>query len=244
MKKIIAVFLACYMSTVFYSAEPPLCISLGSMCAPAIHLRGPDFSQNFENSKKGFHIRKDAYPFDWIVSSFDALYTCINDDFNQFLHNLHKSRPYEIVDHYGFIFWHDWPTVVSGSFDVLNDDFGVTSHPLLSNWNDYTPLVREKYSRRIKRFKETCSGSEKIYFIRFHNTTRQQAIMLRDLIERKYKNLEFELIIISGDKTLWNLNKIKNFYMERDDWAKPDLWKNIFNQVGFEFRSYVINKSW
>lgn len=231
MKKNFALIFTFFTTSLMYS-EPPLCISLGSFCAPAIHLRVLD---PLQDSVKTLHIRENAYPFDWIISSFDALYACLNDDFNKFLYDLHQRQGLEIVDYYGFVFIHDWPTTQSGSFDILNNDSGVNNAHLIANWNDYTPLVKEKYARRIERFKEACSGSDKVYFIRYHGITKKQAIMLRDLLQKKYKNLEFELIVISDDKTSWNLDKIKNFYMHLHDWGKLDLWTTIFDQVGLEY---------
>ena len=147
-----------------------------------------------------------------------------------------------IIDHYGFIFLHDWPTKQNEEFDVLHSDGGVNQGNLVSNWNDYTPLVREKYARRIERFKEACSGSQKVFFIRYRNIIKHQAIMLRDLIEKKYKKLEFELIIVSDvDKTAWNINKIKKFYMTEDVQGQIDLWMNIFGQVGIEYNQKNLN---
>lgn len=216
------------------SAEPPLCISLGSFCATAIHLR-------FFDNIKTLNIRDNAYPFDWIESSFDSLYTCIDDDFNNFLHGLHLKDNNQILDHYGFKFLHDWPTIQSGDFDILNTDDGVNASYLKTNWRDYSTLVQEKYARRIERFKKACKSFRKVFFIRYHGITEQQAIMLRDLIQKKYILLDFELIVITEDQRHWNLDRIQNFYMYLHDWDKLSLWTNIFDKINLNYKSQVKN---
>jgi len=42
--------------------------------------------------------------------------------------------------------------------------------------------------------------------------------MLRDLIIKKYSNLNFELVVITPKPDSWSLDKIKKFHMSERDW--------------------------
>ncbi|HLB41200.1 MAG TPA: DUF1796 family putative cysteine peptidase [Candidatus Babeliales bacterium] len=192
---------------------------------------------------KYFDLRDEAYPFDWIESPFSALYQCLVDDFANFLTALKSKRDYLVVDFYGFEFLHDWPTQVCPNFDVANSDFGVGNAQLVSDWPQYNESVRSKYRRRIARFRQSCSGQEKIFFFRYHDITKAQAVLLRDLIAQRYPNLDFELVVVISTEPLgvtgetWELERIKNFYITYYEWGNPQLWGEIFKQLGIDITS-------
>jgi len=143
LKKIIFILFFSIFNTKNILTETPLCISLGGTCGPALNLRD-------------LKIRTEAYPFDWLVSPFESLYRALTDDFELFLINIqvapHKNG---VIDHYGFHFTHDWPTILDHDFDPLTTDF-IGCSTLYPEWEMALPSVRKKYQRRIKRFKKTC----------------------------------------------------------------------------------------
>lgn len=204
-------------------ANIPFCISLGSACGPALNLRN-------------LNLRSEAYPFDWTVTPFDSLYNALREDFKYFLADL-LIRPDNqgVIDHYGINYTHDWPTLHQPHIDALNADF-ISNCTLFSAWQNALPLVREKYQRRINRFRNACLSQNKIFFIRSEETDKEQAVKLKDLIVNIYPSLDFTLIIFGSDikfQNPWNIDKIKNFYVPR--WDDPVLWGQTLKQVGSEF---------
>jgi hypothetical protein len=101
-------------------------ITLGYDCSPA---------QAFRDMGR----RTEALPFDWIISSVASFEKCFQDDFSMFHKNLtfndNKTR---LIDHYGFEFPHDYPTI--------------NQHIIVEKWPDYHNEVCQKYRRRIDRF--------------------------------------------------------------------------------------------
>ena len=220
-KKIILIFILVIIQNM--QATIPLCISLDSACAPALNLRN-------------LNLRLEAYPFDWTVSPFNSLYNALLDDFKHFLTEL-AMRPdgQGVIDYYGIHYTHDWPTVHSPHIDALNADF-IGNCALFSAWQNALPLVREKYRRRIDRFRNACLSANKVFFIRSDDTTREESILLRNLLAKNYPQLDFTLVICSSDLNFqhpWNINRIKNFYVPR--WDDSVLWGQTLKQIGPEF---------
>lgn len=219
-KKILFLLVLTLVSAETIFSQQPVCISLGAACGSAMHLRS-------------LGLRTAAYPFDWIISPFESLYEALNDDFSHFLTELTlREDGNGVIDYYGFHFTHDWPTKNNPNIDPLNTEFiGVES--LYPEWEKALPLVREKYRRRIQRFREACLGNERVYFFRTEYVNQEQAIMIRDLIRYKYPTLDFVLVVSTiGEKFKkpWNIDGIKNFYIGGDfnDW-KPFL-SQIFSE--------------
>ncbi len=172
----------------------PLYISLGGACAPAINLRN-------------LGLRTQAYPFDWIISPFESLYQALNEDFKYFLEDTRiVPKKTGVIDHYHFYFTHDWQK------KSLAPDESII-HP---DWEKSLPAVKEKYQRRIDRFRKACRGSETVYFIRAEYITQEQAIKLRGLFRTKYPTLYFLLIVFNNSedfKEPWHIDSIRNFYL-------------------------------
>lgn len=192
---------------------------------------------------RDLNIRTEAYPFDWIISPFAAIYAALDNDFKNFLTEI-QIRPggQGIVDYYGFHFTHDLPTISHPNIDVLTNDF-VGNDELCFAWKEALPLVREKYRRRIERFRCVCLGQRKVFFIRSQDT-KENVILLKDLIKNKYPKLDFLVIAIAGFenyKEPWNIECIKNAYSAH--WHDPAGWGNIFKQADPAFNDLVIRKN-
>ncbi|MGC2310359.1 MAG: DUF1796 family putative cysteine peptidase [Candidatus Babeliaceae bacterium] len=203
-------------------------ISFGQVCSTASALRE-------------YGLRIAAYPFDWIISRFEGLYRAIDDDFKHFLQEDSLKARYDnhgVIDYYGFEFVHDFPTVQSDS--ILDDTIEqpIDENLLRDDWKDFIPAVHAKYHKRIERLKNVLQSSEKVYIVRHHGISKELAIQLRDLLRRKYPNLDFILVIVGNSESLkydWNIPHIRNFYL--DDtiiWNDPQQWKNIFKTLELE----------
>lgn len=202
-------------------ANIPTYITLGGACGPSLMLRE-------------LNLRKAAYPFDWIVSPFESVYNAIDDDFEYFFQNLTvRSNNQGVIDYYGFHFVHDLPTVCDAGADLLNVDF-IGNNDLAGNWEAALPLVREKYQRRIDRFRQACLGKETIFFLS-DGLLKEHTLILRDLISKKYPSLDFVLIVFSPNESFrnpWHFEKIRNFCASYNN---PSECKKFLDAIAEEF---------
>jgi hypothetical protein len=214
----------------------PIYISLGSSCGPAMMLRD-------------LGLRDKAYPFDWIVSPYESILESINDDFTKFFSSLNINPIYNegVTNYYGFYFPHDWPTIKKPNiYDIKSSDF-VKKGIIHANWNEATPIVQERYSRRIKRFTNACLGQNKIFFIRTDidgDTTasleesiknKSYAIKLVNIIKAKYPKLDFTIIVFGKHEIFkedWHAENIKNFYSI--SWCNTTDLKNAINEINLK----------
>ncbi len=196
-----------------------IAISLGMRCDPALYMR------------KNFNIRKNAYPFDWLVSPFDALYRCFEDDFLHFLQaDSLTIKSLAVIDYYGFEYSHDFPTTNNAFIENVEEGW-TDQGSVVPNYLDYLEAIQEKYQRRIKRLRNALSGSDEIFLIRL-TITKQQAKLLYDLIQSRYTKLNFTLVAVNNYKEQpWRIQGIKNFYVP----AGPNFhqeWKAVFSAFG------------
>jgi hypothetical protein len=130
-------------------------VPLGGDCSPAATLQG-------------LGLRVFALPFNWTSEDAEQIIDCLKDDFANFHKNLTVVKgAFEnsiVVDHYGIMFRHDYPTVENNA-TVSNDDGIYPEHRIVDNWIDYYPDVYAKYVRRIERFRNVFRGDEDIVII-------------------------------------------------------------------------------
>jgi hypothetical protein len=202
------------------------CISLGESCTVAAAL-------------EAFELRNAAYPFDWTISFYESLCNTLEQDFEDFLNPTYFSiRPDNrgIINKYGQIFVHDFPTYnYLGDFEKEENPInGDVLHP---DWIQFLPQVQEKYNRRIQRFRSICNSNKKIYFIRHMGIIDQdQACRLRNILKTAYPNLDFILVIIGNNSYFaepWNEPNIRNYYLGNPAvWNDVAEWKKIFIDLG------------
>lgn len=181
-------------------------------------------------------LRQEAYPFDWVISEFDPLYATFFDDFHYFFdpHYLQVTpNGSGVTDYYGTIFYHDLPTT---NYNYERDDGNLRDEGILcENWRDYVANAYAKYQRRIARLQTVLSGTDKVYLLRYAGINKKLAVKLRDLIHRRYPNLDFTLVVIAHDRefcTDWQLPRIKNFYFARPaEWQDLTQWLPIFKAL-------------
>lgn len=162
----------------------PLFVSLGSHCEPCVMLRH-------------FNFRKIAYPFDWLVTiDHKGFVSILEEDFSGFLdkENLFSFLDHSTViqdSHYNIEFKHD------GSLLLKEEDF---------------QLAKEKYAKRISRFRELRNYPGKVYFIRVAydlpeggptywlvepTIQREDAFALKEALDNYFPKLDFSLLILN-----------------------------------------------
>ncbi|MBY0110247.1 MAG: papain-like cysteine peptidase [Candidatus Babeliaceae bacterium] len=213
----------------------PIVISLGENCAPAAALR--------TLFNRYYGLRDKAFPFDWIVTSFEGLYKCIQEDFENFLnekylikHPIHPQTGGVINIYYDFQFNHDFPTTHNINPPEEDPSF---AGEVRDDFKQLIQPVKEKYFRRIQRFYEACKGQTPVVFIR-RRATKGQAEKLYALLQKKFPDIEFTLVIVDSYEEIkndWGLSNIKNFYIpdyyDRTMYGiDSEEWKSMLQAVG------------
>jgi hypothetical protein len=142
-------------------------------------------------------LRFAAYPFDWLLTlDHPSFILLLQEEFSNFMNENYLVRFPKgniINTYYKVDFRHDWPD---------------------SDFEQNTPLIREKYQRRIKRFFELGHYLGRVYFFRgafdissdstlpfitshCYTVTPSEAEAIRDILHQKFPNLDFRLIILN-----------------------------------------------
>jgi hypothetical protein len=188
-------------------------MSLGNDCYPAMALRD-------------LCIRKEALPFDWVLSSADSITECIKDDFKYFHKELklvnNNSR---LCDKYGFLFMHDYPTLNEKRNYLDSDSIFYSENTIVDNWKDYYDNIIEKYQRRIVRLNEYLS-SEKPLFI-LYSGDPNEIQKFKKLFEIKYKKTNIIYIVYSSCNLLVKDDTIISCVPGSDNLSSE--WLNAIN---------------
>jgi len=196
-------------------------ITIGYDCSPAAALRALD-------------MRDSALPFDWVVSNIYAIYNCIQDDFKQYHTRLYFNKSHtRLIDVYGFQFPHDYPLNDIENIDtniigegVIGEENGKT---ITENWNAYYPIVKEKYNRRIDRFRNIMKESIPIIVLcRYCNTN--EVIKLHNFFTCHYNRND--IYFVNSCNEIINHDKIININTEENgNWNDSSLWKNAIDKT-------------
>ncbi|MGQ9369013.1 DUF1796 family putative cysteine peptidase [Azospirillum sp. ST 5-10] len=158
-------------------------VSLGGNCAVAWHLR-----RHF-----GFDR---AYPFDWWVTPFSAVLSCLRTEFSELFKDIERSEDRKTVlcKRYGIRHHHDFPR---GQDGLITDD-----------WRNYISEAKEKYQKLCSRFFQHDAG-DKILFVRQHgsispNAADQRAsgdaIDLLDILQQSFPAALVSLLFVDPPK--------------------------------------------
>lgn len=207
-------------------------VSLGSHCEIAMHLN--------EN-----HLRKAAFPFDWLLTcNHDLFHKLLDDDFAFFLDEKyliqHPNHPYVIENcRYEIEFRHDGPFL-----DLQCDPIR------------YRVQLQEmdlKYERRINRFRELRSYQGKVFFIRaaydlqndpnlywgiedIEQITTEQALEIKKTLDRYFPNLNFTLVILnylqSNAPPIQPIDNVLEFKINK--YKKHEDYTRLFNFLIYE----------
>lgn len=207
----------------------PLFVSLGSHCEVAIQLR--------EQS-----LRSAAFPFDWLLTlNHERFLALFEEDFELFLEAncffQHPTNSYMVENDYYQIEWrHDWPFTDYG-WDVIR-------------YQQHLLEIQSKYQRRVARFKQLADFQGKVYFLRaafdFNNDPSvywgessqarisvEQAVSLKEVLEKYFPSLEFELVIINyveeNAPAIVGIKKIREFKIRKSH--KLVDYRDMFNSL-------------
>ncbi len=110
--------------------------------------------------------------------------------------------------------------------------------------------IQSKYQRRIARFKQLSDFQGKVYFLRaafdFNNDPSvywgessqarisiEQAVLLKEVLEKYFPSLDFELVIINyveeNAPNIVGINRIREFKVRKSH--KQDDYKSLFNSL-------------
>lgn len=185
-------------------------ISLGHNCHAASFLRT-------------YNIRPFAFPFDWCLTPYQALYNFIENDFKDYykkenlvpgsMANYSEDQKNFLIK-FNYFKISESPTWVldKASGMIFNHDF--SNNQLSTIYQEYE-IQYAKYVRRIKRFYEIINSGKHIYFVRYWDINKADAIKLYELLKNKFPFISFTLIVIdnsSESKEDWNITGIKNFF--------------------------------
>jgi hypothetical protein len=202
-------------------------ITLGYDCSPASVLRS-------------LNLRDFALPFDWVVSNINAIYNCIQDDFKQYHTKLYFNKNHtRLIDVYGFQFPHDYPTVEINNKDSNNIEpfsnqigegvIGENSDTVINDdWLIYYDIVKQKYDRRIQRFRDILMDTKPIIVLCRYNT--RDILQLYKIFKQKYNRND--IYFVNSCRHLFENDNIINIYTEANGiWNDSSLWKNAIDKT-------------
>lgn len=169
-------------------------IPIGSNCSVATYLR----QQN---------IRKHAYPFDWNCTSLKMFYEMLINDFSGYLDDIFIGT--EIKRHYVDNDNDDNEIKVSNEkiYPVICKKYNVLfPHDYVLVDENTCNKVKEKYLRRIQRFRDAINSNEKICLI-------YQQSELNDWQKSVYHEYCSDPIPTFENKEY--LTKIKDFFSDK-----------------------------
>lgn len=200
----------------FHTGDPSVrCnfITIGYDCSPASALRG-------------LNLRRAALPFDWVESSVPAIDKCFADDFRQFHTNLQLNEPRRrLIDPYGFQFPHDYPLKNKQSEDVI-----LPEDVIADDWATHYDVIKEKYDRRIARFREAMADPAPIIVLCRYKT--QNVLTLQQLFIKYYNRDNLYFVNACADK--FETGTIINIDTESSgNWSDGNIWKQgIIRMMG------------
>ena len=197
-------------------------LTIGYDCSPAAALRN-------------LGLRDFAIPFDWVQSDIQSISRCFEDDFDKFHTDLYMdSNKTRLVDYYGFQFPHDYPfdnieSVENIETNVGEGVFGEEKCSFIKeNWPDYYTIVKEKYNRRIERFRTIINDLTPIIVLCRYNT--DDVFQLQSLFLKHYKR--DDIYFINSTSEPFENNKIINIYTEQNgEWNDSTIWKTGIDKM-------------
>ena len=202
-------------------------ISLGCNCQPA--------SETRKNN-----IRSFAFPFDWCISPYQAVYNFIENNFKDYLKKenlVPSSRLYFNQYLQDLVAKEQYIAISEHPLWVLDKETGmIYNHDFPNNtWatiNTYHQTQFLKYQRRINRFYEAMRSQKRIYFIRYHDIDKAKSIKLYQLLKDKFPLAKLTLIAIEDTHEQpyehWNIPHIKNYYQQE---SSDTFWQKISHDI-------------
>jgi hypothetical protein len=185
-------------------------VSLGSACNIALTVR-----------RHG--LRTTAYPFDWTITSMQALIKGFQDDFKNVLlseesHESNENR--SIEDGYGLKFAHAFPTVNP----VFYGDVDLSFSSIVPHWRNSLEQVRTTFNRRLERLLQLLKTGVPVILARYddhiHYTTRDEAEQLILVLKDKFPHAKVTLVFIGNTPNFqecWHLPNTQTIFIKGKD---------------------------
>jgi hypothetical protein len=172
-------------------------ISLGWNCKSATH----GVSNGIRKTKA---MGYKTCPFDEMVTNYQGIIQCIEDDFKYFcdpdyLKIIIKPNEDSVINtKYKFNYNHESP----GHADLYIKERWPKgrNHFVMNNYEEF--IIR--YTNRINNFREYLNSGKKINFIITRpNTSKEDLLDLTNVLKKKYPLLEFDYKILDDDKEFY-----------------------------------------
>jgi hypothetical protein len=201
-------------------------ITIGYDCSPAAALRN-------------MNLRKFALPFDWVQSNIQSIEACFRDDFARYHTELKfNSKKTRLIDVYGFEFPHDYPLLSTdelkgpASQDIISpsDALGEGAYeekPIAENWLNFYNIVKEKYDRRIERFRTFMKDPAPIIVLsRYHQ--KEDIFRLKELFAKYYNKTNIRFIN-SSNKVFENDFMVNIHTEQNGEWNETSIWQSAID---------------
>lgn len=174
-----------------------LIVSLGSACAPAIHLRR-------------YNLRKFAMPLDWVISSsLSDVNRLLKNRFHAYM-ELENMQVISGTDG-GGLYDEEKGVTFTPTYRIRENNYNIISvhdFPVLPNqeWYATYPTYKNKLNMRIERFLDSFTKSNSTLFIRWE-ATYDQTVELKSILNNTMKG-EFHILILNPKKLNNNVGNI------------------------------------
>ncbi len=155
----------------------------------------------------------------------------MEDNFEKFHTNLkfnhNKTR---LIDEYGFEFPHDYPLINTCDVNNVGEGiFGEEKGKFISDtWINYYDIVKEKYSRRIKRFKNILNDTKPLIILCRYSIN--DILKIQNLFINNYNKDNIFFINSTGEQN--EIGNIKNINTEVNGiWNDAKIWKENIDEI-------------
>jgi hypothetical protein len=201
-------------------------ITIGHDCSPAAALRN-------------MNLRKFALPFDWVQSNIKSIEACFREDFARYHTELKfNSKKTRLIDAYGFEFPHDYPLLstdelqgpASGDIISHSDTLGEGAYEekeIVENWLNFYNIVKEKYDRRIERFRTLMKDPAPIIVLsRYHK--KEYIFRLKELFAEYYNKTNIRFI--NSSNQVFENDFMVNIHTEQNgEWNDTSIWQSAID---------------
>ena len=121
---------------------------------------------------------------------------------------------------------------------IIDYKYNLHSHNkpriLSKNYLDILPELKNKFNRRINRFRETMMSNDNVYLFRNEKISKESCIQIYNILINRYPNINLKIIAISKYdekfKENWDNKNILNYFIDENN-EYEDL-NNIFKNIG------------
>jgi hypothetical protein len=175
-------------------------------------------------------LRKFALPFDWVVLSMAAIERCFQEDFKFFHENLRLNETKtRVIDEYGIAYPHDYPQRANTQSEHIGEGlFGEqVGETIVDNWEDYREMVKEKYNRRIERFRNIVKDPKPIILLcRYYP---EDVLKIQTFFIKYYNKSNIFFINSYSEEFSFNM---RNINPEKNGlWNEAAIWKEAVQEL-------------